>query len=179
MHPSLLQIEESDASHRWSGSPSWRRKANPSARDTWWSTSPSQSRSLLSRCTSSRVPFAWTINPVSRLRVRLQVLLCALHARVHGDARWGGLRAQDLCEAAGGVAAAAGPEEGEARARRSPSARQPIPTSRRRSASRSRAESWRNWRCTMGWRSGLSPSRTSSCAMSTCCGRSASTTRCS
>src|SRR5208283_2748603 len=31
--------------------------------------------------------------PIPRLRVCLQVLLCTLHARVHGDAQWRGLRA--------------------------------------------------------------------------------------
>ena len=52
---------------------------------------------------------------LSRLRICLQVLLCALHPRVHGNARRRGLRAQDLCEAAGGVAVAPGVEEGQAR----------------------------------------------------------------
>src|SRR3954466_1802019 len=51
------------------------------------------------------------------LRVCMQVLLRTLHARVHGNARWPGIRAQNLREAKCRMAAAPGFEKSKAGAK--------------------------------------------------------------
>ena len=57
-------------------------------------------RSILNRvCLLRRgLRFAWAHQPVSWLRIRLPLLLCPLHPRVHGAAQPGRLRAHDLRE---------------------------------------------------------------------------------
>ena len=61
-----------------------------------------QARSLVNRCTSPRMPFAWTRQPLPRLRDGLPLLLRDLHARVHGHHHAGGLPLARLRQDGGG-----------------------------------------------------------------------------
>ena len=62
MHPSLLQIEESDATPLV-GIAKMAAEGESIRQGHLVEYFTLESRSLLSRCTSSRVPFTWTINP--------------------------------------------------------------------------------------------------------------------
>ena len=72
--------------------------------------------------------------PLSGLRVRLQVLLRALHARVHGAARSGAVRAQDFRQGVRRRAIPRGAARVAARGNRSRSGPRPIPISPRSGA---------------------------------------------
>jgi hypothetical protein len=108
-------------------------------------------RSLLNRCTSARVPFAWTINPYRGCEFACKYCYARythefMEMRegvdferkiyVKQQAAW--LLRRDLKKVKPGS--------------RSPSAPRPILISRRKSASRLRAAFWKSWRCTRVWR---------------------------
>ncbi len=63
MHPSLLQIEESELKSPLIGIAKLAAQGESIRQGHLVEYFTLESRSLLSRCTSSRVPFAWTINP--------------------------------------------------------------------------------------------------------------------
>ena len=63
MHPSLLQIEESELKSPLIGIAKMAAEGESIRQGHLVKYFTLQSRSLLSRCTSSRVPFTWTINP--------------------------------------------------------------------------------------------------------------------
>ena len=96
--------------------------------------------------------------PLPRMRVRLPLLLRAIHARVHGDAA-GGVRAQDLLQAKRRLAARAGSEKTEARQPKSRLAQPPIPISHSNGNSKSRGRCSKYLHATADSASASSPSR--------------------
>jgi len=63
MHPSLLQIEDEDATPEFIGIAKLAAQGESIRQGHLVEYFKLPSRSLLNRCTSARMPFAWTINP--------------------------------------------------------------------------------------------------------------------
>jgi len=76
MHPELLHIEQEDRRNRWLALPNSRRKVSRSGKVTGRVLHPA-SRALLNRCTSARMPFTWTINPIAAASLPANIVMRA------------------------------------------------------------------------------------------------------
>jgi hypothetical protein len=150
MPPSLLQIEEPKSPAPLVGIAKLAAQGESLklGHQVEYFTLPA--KALLNRCVSKRVPFDWTVNPYRGCEFACKYCY-ARYTHEFMEMR-DGLDFERKIYVKQQTASSV--------ASRLRSARPPIPTSLLKSASRSRAASWRNSPCITASKSALSPSRT-------------------